>query len=132
MLLYLLLFSPGLGGLIGFAGHVFDPDAIARMIGWPAGSPFQFEVGVADGAWGLLGILCIWLRGRFWLATGLGWSAFLLGAGYGHLRDAWRHGNFAPYNVGMIAPNFLLPSLILVFLAAYWHLHREELRGRLS
>lgn len=131
VLLYLLLFSAGLGGLNAFVGHLFFSDRIATGIGWPTGNPFQLEVAIGDGAWGLLGVLCIWLRGRFWLATGLGWSVFLIGAGVVHLRDTWLRGNLAPYNAGMIVPNFLLPALILVFLAFYWRQNREAMRGNL-
>jgi hypothetical protein len=35
------------------------------MISWPPGNPFQFEVGVHDGACGVLGFLCIWIGGLF-------------------------------------------------------------------
>jgi hypothetical protein len=45
------------------------------MIGWPPGNPFQFEVGVHDGAWGVLGFLCIWIGGLFWLHVGGALSA---------------------------------------------------------
>jgi hypothetical protein len=86
----LLLYAPVLdvgviGLLFGFIPHVFFADQAAHLIGWPPGSPFQFEVGVHDGAWGLLGFLSIWIGGSFWLATGLGWSVFMLGATYGHV-----------------------------------------------
>src|SRR5262249_51982096 len=42
---------------MGFIPRVFFPDQTARSIGWPTGSPFQFEVGLHDGAWGVLGFL---------------------------------------------------------------------------
>src|SRR3954463_1248707 len=81
MLLYALVLDVGVIGLpLGFIPHVFFPDQAAQMIGWPTGSPFQFEVGFHDGAWGLLGFLCLWVGGSFWLATGLGWSFFMVGA----------------------------------------------------
>jgi hypothetical protein len=35
---------------------------------------------------------------RFWLATGLGWSLFMLGATYGHIEQTLRAGDYAPYN----------------------------------
>ena len=128
VLLYLLVIQVGFSGITAFIGHVFFGDTIAAKIGWPPGSPFQFEVGISDGAWGVLGVLCIWCRDRFWLATGLGWSLFLLGAGWGHLRDVMQQGNLAPYNAGMILPNFLTPLLILVFLYLYWSLNRRASR----
>ena len=67
LLLYALVFDVGFVGLIfGFIPHVFFADQAAEGIGWAPGSPFQFEVGFHDGAWGLLGFLCIWIGGLFW------------------------------------------------------------------
>src|SRR3954468_2812298 len=77
LLLYALVLGVGIIGLpLGFIPHVFFPDEAARLIGWRPGSPFQLEVGMHDGAWGVLGFLCIRIGGLFWLATGLGWSLF--------------------------------------------------------
>ena len=87
LLLYALVLGVGVIGLpMGFIPHVFFPDQAAELIGW-APSPFQLEVGFHDGAWGILGFLCIWIGGLFWLATGLGWSFFMLGATYGHISE---------------------------------------------
>ena len=56
LLLYALVLDVGVIGLpLGFIPHVFFADQAAGLIGWPPGSPFQFEVGIHDGAWGLLG-----------------------------------------------------------------------------
>ncbi|QBR84765.1 hypothetical protein E3983_10615 [Legionella israelensis] len=115
-LVYFLFFTVGLIGLTGFISHVFFPDKTAEMIGWPTGSPFQFEVGFHDGAWALLGILSLFIRGNFWLATGLGWSFFIIGALYGHIRDMILHGNFSPYNAGIILSEVIIPIVILILL----------------
>ena len=69
LLLYALIIDVGvMGFLFGFIPHVFFPDQAAKMIGWSP-SRFQFEVGVHDGAWGVLGFLCLWIGGLFWLAS---------------------------------------------------------------
>lgn len=115
-LIYFLFSGVGLIGGIGFVAHVFYPNQTAAMIGWPPGSPFQFEVGLHDGAWGLLGFLCFFLRGNFWTATVIGWSFFMIGAAYGHIHDAYVAGNFAPYNVGSILPDLLVPIILLSLL----------------
>lgn len=115
-LVYFLFFTVGIVGLVGFISHIFFADQTAKMIGWPAGNPFQFEVGFHDGAWALLGILSLWIRDKFWLATGLGWSFFMLGAAYVHIYQTWIHGDFAPYNVGIILPDILIPLILLVLL----------------
>ncbi len=127
-LVYFLFFTVGLIGLLGFVSHVFFPVQTAGMIGWPD-SPFQLEVGFHDGAWGLLGILAIWIRGKFWLAIVLGWSFFMLGATYVHIMEMLIYGNFAPYNAGSILPDFLVPIFLLFLCYLKYHRfarHREE------
>jgi len=126
LLLYQFVFVVATGGTIGFMGHVFSPDAIAKSIGWPPGSPFQFEVGMADGAFGLLGWLCIFRRGGFWWATAIGYSFFLIGDGIGHIIRLVQDSDFAPANVGTIVPDILAPVLLLGFLVALHLLTRRE------
>ena len=107
-------FNAGVGGLIGFLGHTFIADEVAESIGWPKENPFQFEVGVANLSYGVLGLLCIWIRGTFWIAVGLGFSVFLLGAAYGHIADIVVHENYAPNNAGaMLYADILIPLMIL-------------------
>jgi hypothetical protein len=97
---------------------VFFPDWAAAQIGWPAGSPFQYEVGFHDGAWGILGFLCIWIGGTLWLATGLGWSFFILGAAAVHFYHVVFEGDYAPYNfITMFSDAFIgVWLLVLLFL----------------
>src|SRR6266508_2435823 len=99
LLLYALVLDVGVVGLVfGFIPHVFFADKAAQLIGWPPGSPFQFEVGIHDGAWGLLGFLSIWIGGSFWIATGLSLSVFMLEVTYSHIHQMMKEHNFAPYN----------------------------------
>jgi hypothetical protein len=120
LLAYALVIDVGvIGVFLGFIPHVFFPDEAAKMIGWSP-SPFQFEVGVHDGAWGVLGFLCIWIGGTFWLATGLGWSLFMLGATYGHIHQMVQHGNYAPYNFLTIFSDGFIGLWLLVLLFLYW------------
>lgn len=131
LLLYALVLDVGVIGLpLGFIPHVFFPDQTARMIGWPPGSPFQFEVGVHDGAWGVLGFLCIRIRGAFWLATGLGWSLFMLGATYGHVMQTIRAGDYAPYNFLTIFSDGFVAFwlLLLLYLWRRWDATDDERR----
>ena len=123
LLLYALVIGVGVVGLpLGFVPHVFFADETAKMIGWPPGSPFQFEVGVHDGAWGVLGFLCIWIGGRFWLATGLGWALFMLGAAYGHIHQMVKDENYAPYNFFTIFSDGFIGLWLLMLLCLYWRL----------
>jgi hypothetical protein len=120
-----LLLTNGLVGLFAFVGHAFFADEVARSIGWPTGSPFQFEVAMANLGFGTIGVLCIWLRGTFWLATGLGSGLYFLGDAYGHVRDMVVNHNYAPYNAGPIMyTDVAYPVLILSLLFVYWRLGR--------
>jgi len=114
LLLYLLVFPIGIGGFVGFMGHTLRADPVAATIGWPSGNPFQYEVAVANLAFGVLGVLCIWLRGGFWIATAIGWSVFLLGAAGVHLHQIHIGQPYAPENAGAILYfDILGPVLVL-------------------
>ena len=117
VLLYLLVFYAGVGGLVGFLGHTFKSQEVARQIGWQS-NPFQLEVAMANLAFGVLGVMCIWQKGSFRTATGIGFAIFLLGCGYVHLRDLTLHGNLAPYNAGPVLwfNDLAVPLVILILL----------------
>ncbi|MDA7880534.1 hypothetical protein N9B31_08905 [Mariniblastus sp.] len=92
----------GVGGIFVALPHIFSPDSIANFIGWPAGSPFQLELGFASLGIAILGILSLWIRGNFWIAPVVAQSTFLLGAAGVHIQDLLEDGNFAAGNAGPI------------------------------
>jgi hypothetical protein len=71
-LLYLFGIGVAGSGIGGFFGHFFISDSVAKSIGWPTGNPFQLEVGFANLAIGILGIVamgrrdCLWSRRQIW------------------------------------------------------------------
>jgi hypothetical protein len=121
LLLYFLVIDVGLGSLIAFSGHAFQPDQIAKDIGWPAGNPFQLEVAMANLAFGVLGVLCIWIRRDFWTATVIGFAVWLAGNGYGHIYELAAHDNHSQYNSGPILYTDIgLPIAGLILLYLLW------------
>lgn len=114
-LLYLLVICFGIGTMMSGAFHVFDGPETAKMIGWPPGSPFQYELGVADMALGLTCFLCLFIRGSFWLAAIIAQSVFLFGCMIGHVRDMLLSGNTAAYNIGapIIVADLVIPLLVI-------------------
>ncbi len=128
LLLYLLVINIGLGSLLAWYGHTFMAEEIARKIGWQPGSPFQFEVAVADLSWGICGVLCIWLRQGFWTATGIGSSVFLLGCAFGHIRQIIQESNIASYNAGPVLwiGDLAVPIAILVLLFLRFKLEEKR------
>jgi len=120
-----IFFAIGVNGIFfGFIPHVFFADTSATKIGWPTGSPFQFEVGVHDGCWGLLGLLAARYKGGFLQATAIGWSFFLLFAGGNHLKETVLNGNYAPYNFQFIAGD-LIPAAVFLLLAWKYSRYRR-------
>jgi len=127
ILLYLLVIAFGIGSLTAGAFHVFNGPATAKMIGWAPGSPFQYEVGVADIAFGLVCVLCLFFRGSFWLAAILANSFFLFGAMIGHVRSLAESGNTAAYNIGpnIIFSDLILPLAMIGLYIAYSRINRS-------
>jgi hypothetical protein len=120
-LLDALVIIIGLGAFTAFLGHTMYKDVIADEIGWPKGSPFQFEVAVANLSFSVLGILSIWFRGNFWLATAIGYATFCYGAAFQHIQDIIEKGNFSPLNAGVFlyVGDIILPTIILAMAITY-------------
>ena len=113
-LVYLLVIYVGLMGLLTAYAHVFRPIQTSASIGWST-SPYEYEVGMADLTVGVLGVLCVWLRGNFWLATAIANAVWLLGDAVGHLRQIVVQNNHAANNSGIfLAVEFTMPVLILI------------------
>src|SRR5271170_8087674 len=123
-LIYLLFIYVGLMGLLTAYAHVFRSAQTSASIGW-APSPFEYEVGMADLTVGVLGVLCLWLRGNFWLATAVANAVWLLGDAVGHLRQIMFHNNHAANNSGIFLVAELITPVVILFLALY---HRQATR----
>ncbi len=120
VLLSFLVVMVGLGSIWTFLGHTFMAAQVAAFIGWPAGSPFQFEVGVTNLSFGILGLLCLKFRDNFWTATIIGITIFYWGAAYGHIQDMIYAGNYAPGNAGIVLYiDIIIPIILIVLLIAY-------------
>lgn len=123
--LLIFIFSIGVAGsgIGGFFGHFFLSDIVAESIGWPAGSPFQLEMGFANLAIGVLGVIAAGRRDGFREATVIAVTVVGVGATIVHLMDIVETGNLAPGNTLQNVGNLLKPALLIVILAAE---RREE------
>ena len=99
LLSYLLLINFGVMGLLAAYSHVFNADEIARNIGWPTGSPFQFEIGMTNLAIGVMCIGAYWKRGSYWMAAITMVTILFIGCFVGHIIQ-YQKGDTAPYNIG--------------------------------
>lgn len=122
VLLHLLFYGYGAGGIWNFSGHFFAADMVAASVGWPAGSPFQQELAFYALGTGTVGLLTPWLRDRFWIAAALAPSIFVYGAAFTHIQDYLIAGNEAPMNWSFTAvgANLLIPTVVLALTWIYW------------
>src|SRR5271170_6786727 len=119
-LLYLLVIYVGLMGLLTAYAHVARPEQTSASIGWST-SPYEYEVGMADLTVGVLGVLCLWIRGNFWLATAIANAVWLLGDAIGHIREVMVHNNHAANNSGIFLYAEVITPLLILFLALFNH-----------
>jgi hypothetical protein len=111
-----LMYVLGVSGAIGMSNvvaHTLFASEVAASIGWPAGNPFQTEVGFANFAIGIVGFACFW-RYDFWLPAVTAKAVFAWGAGLTHVFDTVRTGNLASNNFGpIVAWDLILPVVII-------------------
>lgn len=110
------LFPLGIVGIYSFVMHAFFPEMAAEVIGW-SDSPFQYEVAVADLAFGVLAILSFNASIGFRLAAVIGNTIWLWGDAFGHIRQMLVADNFSAGNAGSwFWMDVWLPPLILICL----------------
>lgn len=104
--------------LIGYAmlgagiAHLFFGRSIAKTIGFEK-SPYELEVGFADLAMGIVGIMAASFGQEFWLAIIYASSIYRVGCGIGHIGSMIRSRNFAPNNTSILFINFAVPAFLL-------------------
>ncbi len=117
-LLHIFFIYVGIMGIFTAWAHVFQPVRTSASIGW-ATSPYEYEVGMADLTVGVLGVLCAWFRGNFWLATAIANAVWLLGDAVGHLREMTLRGNHASNNSGIFLVFEIAIPIIILILTVY-------------
>jgi hypothetical protein len=111
------LLENGVVFLIGWAGigagisHLLFGRKTAASIGW-APSPFETEVGFADLAMGIAGVMAAGRPPSYWLAVILVSGIFRFGCGIGHVRQMIRMRDFAPNNTGILLIDFGVPAFL--------------------
>lgn len=111
---WVALFCLGFTCLFTFIIHVFYPELGAQVVGW-LNSPFQYEAGIADLSFGLLGILSFNASKGFRWATVIGATIWLWGDALGHINQLIAQHNFNPGNAGSwLWFDILLPIVLLL------------------
>jgi hypothetical protein len=114
-LIWWMVVAVGVAAVFGSMFHFFDGPDTAREIGYTNGDGgFQTEVGFADLAIGVLGILCARFRDGFLLAAVIAVSVCYLGDAYGHIHQAAVHDNHDPDNTGLVLwADFIAPLVAI-------------------
>lgn len=112
---WIVLLGAGVGGIYAGVMHIFFGPMVAANIGWQP-SPFQYEVGVANLAVGLLCVLAFRAGEAFRQAAVIGLACWLWGNAIGHIRQMIVAGNFAPGNAGVWFWTDVLAPLALIIL----------------
>jgi|SRR6185437_7531170 len=110
--LAVLIFPVGLGGLWGFVFHAFSPEAASAYIGWQT-NPFEYEVGIANLAMGIIGIAAGISSIGYKKATATFVTIFLIGAAIGHIHEIVVLNNWHPGNAGSILWTDILIPIVL-------------------
>src|SRR5664280_1202048 len=95
---------------------------VYKRQGWST-SPYEYEVGMADLAVGVLGVLCLKFRADFWLATAIANAVWLLGDAVGHIRQMTLNNNHASNNSGIFLATEIIMPLVILSLTLY---HRRR------
>jgi hypothetical protein len=112
LLSWLLLLSVGVENVwFGFL-HMAFPGISAATIGWKP-SPFEFEIGAADFALGVIGVVSFWRSLDFKAAVVIYVTLFYAGVAAIHIQEAATAGNFAPNNFGMLLVLTLIKIVLL-------------------
>jgi hypothetical protein len=116
----LLVVQVGLAGLYTFCTHYFVFDKASVYLARSTDNPLQQMVGIAHLALGVLGILCCWLHGSFWLATGIAAIIFWSGAAIERVDTLLKRQHFHLGSAGaFLLSDIAIPVLLLSLLGAY-------------
>lgn len=68
LLLHQFVVTFGILGIAGLFSNIVFAEKNAKSLGWPGG-PFQIKYGFSQLGIGVMGVMCIWFKGGFWLGT---------------------------------------------------------------
>ncbi len=126
LILFLTVGDIGFFGLIEAYQYISDPAPAVKALGSIVVHPLQYEIAMADVAFAVLGFLCYWDRGDFWLATILGNAIFSFGQGIAELSAYVRQGiGIDPETVFF---RIAVPCITLAILLVYRHIQKKHIK----
>lgn len=107
-----VVYMIGWSGIGAGISHIFFGGRISRTIGFDK-SPYELEVGFADLAYGIAGVIAAHFSPDYWFAVILISSIYRVGCGIGHIRSIVRDKNYAINNTAILFVNFVVPAFLL-------------------
>lgn len=108
----------GVSSLAIGLGHLSAPDAVADLVGWPRGSPFQWQAGMASAAIGIVGLMSSGFGRQFQLCVVVAFCVYYLGSAGGHIRQMVASGDFELANAGFLFVYDIVVSAAIIALYA--------------
>ena len=110
------LVATGLSMIFAGLGHIFTPSIVSEQIGWYTAPQFQFEIGIANIAFGLLGLGTYFFRNQWLLATIVCFTIWGWGTAFGHIKSYLHDNNTMPGNTGWALSSGIFFPLIAICL----------------
>lgn len=122
LLLHQFVVTFGLIGIIGLFTNIIFADKNAESLGWPGG-PFQVKYGFSQVGLGVMGIMCIWFKGGFWLGTLVSMYIYGVSGLWSHISEMKRKGCITVNDVGNIIIDILHQAsltLLSIYAGGIW------------
>ena len=107
----------GLLGIIGTITNIIKAEDNAKALGWPGG-PFQIKYGFSQLGLGVMGVMCIWFRGGFWLGTLVSMYIYGVSGLWSHIAEMKRQGKATVNDVGNLIIDVIY-QIMLTVLSVY-------------
>ena len=117
LLLHQFVVTFGLLGIIGTITNIIKAEDNAKALGWPGG-PFQIKYGFSQLGLGVMGVMCIWFRGGFWLGTLVSMYIYGVSGLWSHIAEMKRQGKATVNDVGNLIIDVIY-QIMLTVLSVY-------------
>lgn len=124
ILLYYLVISIGIQGINSGLWQVFKPSLVAEILQWPA-NPFLLELGLANIAFGILGLLCPWMDRGWRMASAVGYGTFLLLTGILHVMRILQYGISHGDAGGFLFSDIMVPLILFALISTSKHSNQD-------
>lgn len=123
-LLHQFVVAFGLVGLGGIIINIAIADYTSTKLGWPGG-PYQIKYGFCQAHLGIIGVLSIWFRGSFWVASLVTMYMYCISGVWTHLGEMIKNSKADTGNVCnmiMVIVYVTFITVLSVLAGNVWHL----------